>query len=310
MSADRPKIAVVGSINMDVVVRCRTLPLPGQTILAESSAEFCGGKGANQAAAAACAGADVTMIGCVGDDSYADRLTQNLTAHGIDCSHVSRASDCGSGLAIIAVDESGENSIIVAPGANASVDAPAVESARKAIEASDILMVQLEIPVATVLKSIAIARNAGVRVMLDPAPAPATFPAELLQVDLLCPNESEATELTGHAVNTIEQAHNAAMTLIRAGAKNAAITLAERGTLLATEGHSELVESFPVDAIDTTAAGDAFAGALAVGWSQTDNLSEAVRFANAAGALAASRHGAQTSIPSRCDIETLWNSTQ
>lgn len=310
MSADRTKIAVVGSINMDVVVRCRTLPLPGQTILAESSAEFCGGKGANQAVAAACAGADVTMIGCVGVDSYADRLTQNLTAHGIDCDHVGRASDCGSGLAIIAVDESGENSIMVAPGANARVDAPAVESARKVIEASDILMVQLEIPVATVLKSIDIAKNAGVRVMLDPAPAPASFPSELLQVDLLCPNESEATELTGYAVNTIEQARDAATALIRAGAKNAAITLAERGTLLATESHSELIKSFPVDAIDTTAAGDAFAGALAVGWSQTGILSEAVRFANAAGALAASQHGAQSSIPSRRDIETLWNSTQ
>jgi ribokinase len=308
MAAIRPKIAVVGSINMDIVVRCRSLPRPGQTILAESSAEFCGGKGANQAVAAAKAGADVTMIGCVGNDSFADRLVQNLLAHGIDCDHVARCDDCGSGLAVISVDESGENSIMVAPGANARVDGSAMEAAWRVIEASDILMVQLEIPMETVLDAISVAQNAGVRIILDPAPAPAGFPPDLLQVDLLCPNESEAAALTGQVVDTIEQAQTAAKTLLQAGAKNVAITLADRGTLLVSRDRSEMIGPFSVDAIDTTAAGDAFAGALAAAWPATDRLSEAVRFANAAGALAATGHGAQSSIPSRHDIESLWKS--
>jgi len=310
MSADRPKISVVGSINMDVVVRCKALPCAGQTILAESSAEFCGGKGANQAVAAAKAGADVTMIGCVGNDSYAGRLMRNLLDHGIDCRDVSRCDDCGSGLAVIAVDESGENSIMVVPGANARVDGSALQDARQAIESSDILMVQLEIPVQAVLEAISIARSAGVRIMLDPAPAPGNFPPELLQVDLLCPNESEAAALTVRAVDTVEQAQDAAMSLVQAGARNVAMTLADRGTLLVSEGRSEMIEPFPVDAVDTTAAGDAFAGALAAAWPAADKLPEAVRFANAAGALAATRHGAQSSIPSRHDILNLWKSVQ
>jgi len=175
------------------------------------------------------------------------------------------------------------------------------------IEGSDILMVQLETPIDTVLEAISIARKAGVQTIMDPAPAPSSFPAELLHVDLLCPNESEASALTGHTVDSIEQARNAATSLCQTGAQNVAITLADRGTLLASHGHTELIGPFLINAIDTTAAGDAFAGALAVRWAQTDNLTEAVRFANAAGALAASRHGAQSSIPSRSDIETLWN---
>jgi len=287
---------------MDLVVHCQELPVAGQTILAQYSSEFCGGKGANQAVAAALAGGVVTIIGAVGGDAFADRLIDNLETYGVDCELVLRCDDRASGLAIIAVDSRGQNSIMVVPGANSAVTPERVRAAESIIRKSDCLMVQLELPIESVLEGIRIARSHGVQVIVDPAPAPADFPASLLEVDFICPNETEATALTGLPITTVDQAKAAAIRLHEMGAKDVAITMGEKGTLLHHEGKSTLVPAIRVDVLDTTAAGDAFAGALAVRWAQTDDLFDAVVFANTAGAIAASRYGAQDSIATYDEI--------
>ena len=306
MISSKPTITVVGSINMDLVIRCERIPLSGQTIMAESSAEFCGGKGANQAVAAARAGGDVVMIGRVGSDALADRLLANLKLHGVDTRCLARCDDCASGLAVIAVDDSGQNSIMVVPGANARVSIEDIEAAKSTIQKSDVLLLQLEVPMESVIRAIQIAKQSGVRVVLDPAPAPEQWPSELLRVDLLCPNETEAAALVGQSVKSREQAADAARKLRAMGAANVAITMGGQGTLMLSDDRCEFIPAYPVDAVDTTAAGDAFAGALAVRWSEQTGLVEAASFAAAAGALAASRPGAQTSMASRQEIETFW----
>lgn len=298
-----PRIAVLGSINMDLVVRCQELPVAGQTILAQSSSEFCGGKGANQAVAASLAGGDVSMIGAVGGDAFAERLIDNLKIRGADCAAVSRCRDDASGLAVIAVDSRGQNSIMVVPGANSAVTPESVRGAESIIQECDCLMVQLEIPMESVLEGIRIARSHGVRIILDPAPVPADFPASMLEVDLICPNETEATTLTELPVTTVEEAKVAAIRLHAMGARDVAITMGAKGTLLYREGEATLVPANRIDVVDTTAAGDAFAGALAVRWAQTGELFDAVVFANTAGALAASRSGAQDSIATYEEIQ-------
>lgn len=250
----------------------------------------------------------MTMIGRVGNDAFADRLLGNLNDQGVDTRCVGRCTDCASGLAVIAVEDSGQNSIMVIPGANGRVSVADIEASRSTIQNSDILLLQLEIPLASVIRASQIARQSGVRVMLDPAPAPADWPSELLHVDLLCPNESEAAVLTGGSVNTRQQAEVAARTLHQLGAANVAITMGDQGTLILHHEQAEFVPAYPVDPVDTTAAGDAFAGALAVHWSAHNDFVEAVRFANAAGALAASRQGAQSGMASRQELETLWRS--
>ncbi len=310
MSELGPPITVIGSINLDLVVRCDTLPTPGQTILAESSAEICGGKGANQAVAAARAGGQVTMIGRVGDDSFADRLVSNLEQARIQTEHVLRTDNCASGLAVVAVENSGQNSIMVVPGANGRIRVDDIENARSVIESSSIVLLQLEIPLDAVLASIRIARSAGARVIVDPAPAPDEWPADLFQTDLLCPNETEAAAFIGKPVQSLNEADLAARALCEKGTSNVAITLGDRGTLLFDGERTHLIHPFPVPAVDSTAAGDAFAGALAVYWAEHDNLIDAVRFGNAAGALAASREGAQPSMALRSEIESFWRPTR
>lgn len=293
---------------MDLVIRCQCLPAPGQTMLAHSSSEICGGKGANQAVAASRAGGAVTMIGRVGDDTFANRLVANLKDAGIQSEHVLRTNNCASGIAVVAVEDSGQNSIMVVPGSNARVSVDDIENARSVIESSSVVLLQLEIPVAAVEAAIRITRNAGVRVILDPAPAPDVWPDSFFEVDLLCPNESEAATFFGSPVKTVEQAEAAARAMNAKGAANVAITLGEKGTLLFDGQKVHFVSPYPIIAVDSTAAGDAFAGALAVYWAEHHNLIDAVRFGNAAGALSASRRGAQPSMGSRHEIETLWNS--
>ena len=306
MKRSPANIAVLGSINMDLMLRCATLPSAGETVRADSVTEVCGGKGANQAVAAARAGGEVTLIGRVGDDAFSGRLLANLLREKINCQWVQTTDHCASGLAIVAVEQSGQNSIVIVPGANARLCVADVENARSAIEASDLLLVQLEIPLETALAGIAIARNANVRVILDPAPAPSTWPPEMLDVDLICPNEAEAATLLGESLCERERLVSAAEELQRRGAKNVAITLGQNGTLLRQGDESRHVDSYPITAVDTTAAGDAFAGALVVVWAEGWQLSDAVNFANAAGALAASRWGAQPGLPWRHEVERLY----
>lgn len=301
MTNQVPRIAVVGSINMDLVIRCQRLPVPGETVMADSSREICGGKGANQAVAAARAGGEVSMIGRVGNDAFAERLVDNLKAEQIQCNGI-RWSDCESGVAIVPVEESGQNSIMVVPGANGAVCPEDVAASEPIISGADVLLLQLEVPVETVAAAIELAKKRGVRVVLDPAPAQ-QLPDALFDVDLLCPNQSEASVLTGIEVESEKQVAAAAESLHQRGAKNVAITLGERGTWLFDGQHGELIPTIEVTAKDTTAAGDAFAGALAVRWSETGDLVEAVRFANVAGALSASKDGAQPSMATRKEID-------
>lgn len=303
MSSSAPTVSVFGSINMDLVVRCKSLPVVGQTLSAESADEICGGKGANQAVAAALAGGDVRMIGRIGDDAFSPRLLNNLRHHQVCCDGVSQSKDCASGLAIIAVESSGENAILLVAGANGRVSDADVNKHRHSIETSDALLVQLEVPTASVLAALRVAKDAGVRRILDPAPVATDWTDDLLDVDLVCPNESEASILTGMPVDSIDDANAAAMQLAQRGAKNVVITLGQRGTVLLCEGEFHHVAPTAVQPVDTTAAGDAFAGALAVRWAETDDLLEAVRFASVAGALATTGLGAQPSLATRSQIE-------
>ncbi len=292
---------------MDLVVRCASLPLVGQTIAAESANEVCGGKGANQAVAAAKVGGSVRIIGRVGSDAFAERVMSNLNQHGVDCTTVLRTKDCASGLAIVAVEHSGQNSILLVAGANGAVTAADVRAAASLIESADILLVQLEVPLESVLAAIQIAKQSGVRCILDPAPVPVIWSDELLQVDLVCPNETEASAITGLPIATMSDAESVATQLHDRGAKHVVVTLGDKGAVLLTDGVFHHIEPTAITAVDTTAAGDAFAGALSVRWAETNDLVESVRFACVAGAISATRHGAQTSLASRHEIEAMRN---
>ncbi len=305
MTRRAARIAVLGSINMDLVIRCHHLPVAGETVIARSSAEVSGGKGANQAVAASRLGADVTMIGSVGDDAFAERLLGNLRNEGIDVSNVTCRTDCASGLAVVAVEDTGENLIAVVPGANGTVSAEDAVSAKEIIQSSDVLLLQLEVPHETVIAAMNVAREVNTRVILDPAPATRPFPAGLLAADLICPNQSEAALILDREVETINDAKGAALELTQRGANKAIITLGGQGAVLSDGETAEWFEPFSVEPVDTTAAGDAFAGALAVGWVQDSTLSEAVRFASAAGALAATRAGAQPGMPRLEDVQRM-----
>lgn len=299
---------MAGSINMDLVLRCAQFPTPGTTTVARSYDEISGGKGANQAVSAAKAGAHVSMLGRVGDDAFAQRLLGSLKGHGVDCTHVLTTPDCESGLAMIMLDQTGQNSIVVVEGSNGRFTPQDIKHLQDVIQSIDVMLLQLEIPLETVQEVVEIARAANVRVILDPAPVPDTLPSALLQVDLICPNEHEAEQLTGITVDSPEQALAAAQALHAKGARHVVITLGGRGSFLFDENGGRMISAFETNVVDTTAAGDAFAGALAVYWAQHGDLDEAVRFGNAAGAIAASRMGAQPSMGTRSEIESLWGS--
>lgn len=301
----QPKIVSLGSINMDRVVRCTRLPLPGETVTSHDSEEVCGGKGANQAVAAARAGGDVSMIGRVGDDDLGRTMLTNLQDFGVDTDCVGVTPGTQSGLAIVAVEQSGQNSILVIPAANGSVSSEDVTASEPLIAEADVILLQMEIPIPAILTAIDIARRNTTRIVFDPAPVPKSHIHQLIQVDLICPNEHEASELTGRTVDDIQDAERAAHALLQQGAKDVIITLGEKGSAMLSQGKFHHIPAYKIDAIDTTAAGDAFTGALAVRWAETDDLLDAVNFASAAGAIAASSPGAQPSLGDRAQIEAL-----
>ena len=298
----RPQIVVLGSINMDLVARCHLLPQAGETLIASSLAEIPGGKGANQAVAASRAGGRASMIGRVGDDGFADRLIDNLSREDVDCRSIQRTVATPSGLAMISVADSGENQIVVVPGANGFVSCGDVDRYADLIQNCDVLLLQLELPIETAVYAIRIARSAERRVILDPAPAPAQAPDGLFNVDLICPNETEAAALTGRNTATEEGLAAAARDLQQRGSKAVAITRGDQGTLLLDGETMANIAAINVTAVDATAAGDAFAGAVAVRWSETGSLVDAVHWGNAAGAIAASRPGAQPGMATRAEI--------
>lgn len=290
---------------MDLVIACAHLPLPGETIIADSSSEIPGGKGANQAVSSARAGGDVTMIGRVGQDAFAGRLLDNLRREHIHVDSIRATAGCASGIAVVGVESSGENAIMVVPGANGRVTPEDVDAAAEVIREADVLLLQLEIPVESVIAAAAIAAAAGVRVILDPAPMPDRLPDRALQVDVVCPNQSEASSIAGQPIETIDDARDCVGQLHARGAKHAIITLGAQGAIVSDGTSIDWIPPFQVTPVDTTAAGDAFAGALAVRLAERASLIDAARFAAAAGAIAATRVGAQPGMPTRNEIEQL-----
>ena len=299
------KITVVGSLNMDMVVNAAYFPKPGETILGKSFTTAAGGKGANQAVAAARMGASVVMIGKVGVDAFGEQLRENLSRNGVGVDDVLMDEGAPTGVALIVVDESGQNSIVVVPGANAKLTPMDVERAGEQIRTADVLLLQLETPLETVMRAAEIAHGAGVPVVLNPAPA-RDLPQELLaMVDVLTPNETETGALTGLPVGGEAERFQAADVLHALGVETVILTLGESGALLSAEGVRKLVPAFRVRPVDTTAAGDAFMGGFGVAMAEGKSLEEAVRWGNAAGALATTKLGAQPSLPMREDALRL-----
>ncbi|RLS47761.1 MAG: ribokinase [Planctomycetota bacterium] len=302
------RIVVVGSINVDLVVRVATLPRPGETVLGGRFASVHGGKGANQAVAAARAGGHTTFVARVGDDSMGRSAIEAFRAEGIETDFITVTPECPTGVALILVDAAGENSIAVAGGANDRLSPDDIERARPAIEAADVVLLQLEIPLEAVQHAVTIARATGTRVILNPAPA-RPLPATLLAgVDILTPNETEAESLASH--RTAGEASAADIdgivrTLLALGPRAVVVTLGAAGALVAAGQALTRVPAFPVEPRDTVAAGDVFNGCLAVMLAEGLDLVAATRFAAAAAAISVTREGAQASAPHRNQIEAF-----
>ena len=302
------RLTIVGSLNMDLVIRSPRIPQPGETIIGSDFQTVPGGKGANQAVAAARQGGQVTMVGRVGEDTFADALLENLASAEIDATFVHRDRQAASGVALIVVDDHGENIIVVASGANMRMTEKDVEAAEAAIAESDVLLLQLEVPLPVVKRAAQIAQSHRVTVVLNPAPARELPPDLLASVDVLVPNESEAALLTGFPVGSQSELEKAASKILNLGVRSVVITLGKRGAFLASGDYkSKIYEAFSIQPVDTTAAGDAFVAGLAVNYGAGKSLPDAIRWGNAAGAVTALRFGAQTSLPKRNEVQELLN---
>ena len=300
----KSKIVVVGSSNTDMILKLDRIPKPGETILGGEFVTAAGGKGANQAVAAAKAGGAVTFVARVGDDMFGNQAIAGFVEHGINVDHVHQ-DKCLSGVALIFVAKDGENSIGVGSGANAKLSPADVRKAKCAIDAAAVVIMQLETPLETVQAAAELADVSGALFILNPAPA-CTLPDKLLEkVSILTPNETEAELLTGIEVIDDVSCGRAADMLLHKGVKTVIITLGSRGAFVATSSLKQLVPGFEAKPVDTTAAGDTFNGALAVALAEGQPLIDAVHFANAAGAISVTRLGAQPSTPTREEIEEL-----
>ncbi len=300
----RPRIVVIGSVNMDLVVAAPAIPAPGQTILGGDFATIPGGKGANQAVAAARLGAAVSCVGRVGDDAFAQVLRKGLRAAGVDDTFLRTTNATASGVALIVVAPGGENAICVAPGANACLTPADIDRAEETIASAQVCLLQLETPAETVAHAAALARQHGVEVILDPAPAPAVLPAALWDVDVLTPNETEAAQLLAGEALPAEPAGVGAALRGR-GPRAVVLTLGAAGCYVSEAAGDVALPGHAVPAVDATAAGDAFSAALAVARAEGRSLREAARFANAAGALACTKRGAQPSAPTRDEVSMI-----
>lgn len=301
----RPRIVVVGSSNTDMVVRTARIPAPGETVLGGEFVMTGGGKGANQAVAAARLGADVMLVARVGADLFGERARAEIAAAGVCVDYLLVDPDAPSGVALIFVEESGQNSIVVAPGANGRVSPADVDGARPAFESADVVVLQFEVPVETVARAIALGKNLGKTVVLNPAPAP-DLPTDFLRgVDVLTPNEHEAAHLLGRDLTAEFDAVEAAQALLILGSRAVVLTRGANGAVVATPDNVAEIPGRLVDAVDATAAGDCFTGALAVGLAEGNDLVNAARFANAAAALSVTRIGAQASLPTREEVSAF-----
>ncbi|MBL1378080.1 ribokinase [Zobellella iuensis] len=297
-------LTVAGSINIDHVIRLPQFPRPGETLTGRDYRIVPGGKGANQAVAAARAGATTRLVACVGEDALAGSLVAGFAADGIDTAAIDTVAGVNTGVALIQVNDNGENTIALAAGANGELTPARLERHAAALNCEQLLL-QLEIPLDTNLAAARAAKTQGARVVLNPAPA-RPLPDELLAlVDLITPNETEAEQLAGVAVNDDAGAAAAAEVLHAKGIDTVIITLGARGVWLSERGQGRRVPGFSVQAVDTTAAGDTFNGALVAALQQGLPLAQAVHFAQAAAAISVTRPGAQTSVPFRAEIEAL-----
>ena len=300
------RIVVIGSINTDMVVRSSQLPSPGQTVMGHSFMTTGGGKGANQAVAAARLGADVSLIARIGSDAFGEMSIENFKKEKINIDNIYTDSDAPSGVAFIVVDDRGENIIVVAPGANATLNEKDIQDAEDVIERAGIVLFQLEIPMRTVAEGIRLAKKHNRIVMLNPAPA-ASIPEQVLHaVDIITPNQTEALTLTGIAVNDEVTAQQSCDVLHDKGILTVIITMGEQGAYISSGSYKGLVPGFNAGkVVDTVAAGDTFCAGLAVAIAEGKSLQLAVQFANAAAALSVTKAGAQASIPVRTEVIKL-----
>jgi ribokinase len=293
----KKKIVVVGGTNTDMVVKSPRFPVPGESIVGENFFMNAGGKGANQAVAAARLGGDVTFIAKTGNDLFGKQALELFKNEGINCSHLFVDEIAPSGVAMITLDAKGENCIVVALGANNNLTADEVLSARSEFESADVVLMQLEIPIDTVVKTAEACFLLGKKVVFNPAPACALPPELFKYLYLITPNETEAEILTGMVVTDTTSATKAAIELQKMGVQHVIITMGNQGAFLYSEGKGQLIPPQKVKAVDTTAAGDTFNGALGVAIAQGKSLTEAVAFGNQAAAISVTRLGAQTSVP-------------
>lgn len=298
------KIAVVGSLNMDVVIETPHMPECGETISGRKVTMVPGGKGANQAYAVGKLGGDVTMIGAVGTDASGEALLDNLRSVNVNVSGIRQLQDGTTGQAFIAVDDNGDNSIIIIAGTNGLVTKKVIDENAQIIRESDIVIMQLEIPLEVVEYVKELALEAGKTVIVDPAPAVSNIPDKFWKgIDYIKPNETELAILTGLKMETREELAQGARVMIEKGVKNVIVTLGGEGCLLVTEEKEEFFPSYKVKAIDTTAAGDSFTAAFALALSQGADYKEAIRLGQKVSSIAVTRKGAQTSIPSMEEVQ-------
>ncbi len=290
---------------MDLVTRAPRLPRGGETLIGHSFATVSGGKGANQAVAAARLGAQVAMIGCVGNDDYGVRLRDALLAERIDCQAISVVED-SSGVALIVVDDNSQNAIVIVAGANGAMTPAVIDRFDAVLQAADVVICQLEIPDATVGHALKRARELGKTVILNPAPASRPLPADwFAAIDYLIPNESEAAALSAIAVDSLQSAETAATQLIAMGAGKVIVTLGAQGSLFANGKGFEHFPAPTVKAVDTTAAGDTFVGGFAAALADGKSEAEAIRYGQIAAALSVTRAGAQPSIPTMSEVQAF-----
>ena len=302
-------VVVVGSLNMDLVTRAERLPRPGETVFGQAFGTVHGGKGANQAVAAARLGASVAMVGCVGTDAYGVQLREGLEAEGIDCQAVRTVAQGASGVALIVVDTDSQNTIVVVPGANGCLDAQDIMTVDGMLQGAKVIICQLEVPMDTVGHVLKRGRELDKIVVLNPAPASGPLPVQWYAlVDYLIPNESEARALSGVPVDSLESAELAARSLMALGASNIIVTLGSQGALLVSAQRVVHFAAPKVEAVDATAAGDTFVGAFSAAPAAGKGEDDAIRFAQTAAALSVTRAGAQPSIPGLQDIKDFASS--
>lgn len=291
-------VVVLGSINLDLIARIQRVPKPGETLLADSMISSPGGKGANQALAARRMAASTTLLGMVGEDAFAVQALKFLRQEGVDLSRIGVSKEQSTGLAMIAVEQSGQNAITVVPGANGAIGQEALESLASILSPQDVLLLQLEIPLDVVEEAIQIAHKKQARVLLDPAPAIDRLPKSFYRVDVIMPNQFEAQTILGAEITDVRSAKAAARQLRSRGAEVAVVKLGENGVVWATGRGLFYLPGESVESVDAVGAGDAFAGALAARLDAGDALADAIRVANHAAALSTTRHGAQPSYAS------------